>query len=81
MNLRWERHLGTHVLDIASLATTRESDTRLINNLESIQESSSTDSHFDTLSQVESKMNNNYVDMNQDSMSKGKQVDNLFNDM
>ena len=82
MNLRLERHLGTHVSDVASLATTRESGTRSQGNLESIQEGSTTDSHSDTFSQASSDMNSHYIDTNADAMRKGKEkyVENPIND-
>ena len=80
MNLRWGRHLGTHVSHVASLATTRESGMCSIGNLESIQESSSKDSHFDMFSEVGSEMGTN-VGMNQEKIHKGKFVDNPFDDL
>ena len=83
MNLRLGRHLGTHVSDVASLATTRESGTCSQGNLESIREASSTDSHSDTFSQASSDMNNYYVDMNSNAMRKGKEkyVENPIDDL
>ena len=79
MNLRSGRFLGTRTSDIASLATTRENGTRSIGNLESIPESSSSDSQFDTFSQVGSEMEHN-VDEITEKLRKGKFTDNPFND-
>lgn len=74
----WEV-LGTQALDVASLGTTRESGMRSINNLESIQESSSIDSHFDTFSQAKRKMGTN-TGINQETMHKRK-FDDLGGEM
>ncbi len=79
MNLRSGRFLGTRTSDIASLATTRKSGTRSIGNLESIPESSSSDSQFDTFSQAGSEMEHN-VDEITEKLRKGKFTDNPFND-
>ena len=71
MNLRLGRHLGTHVSDVASHATIRESKMRYQGNLESIGEGSTTDSHSDTFSQALSDMYHHPVDTNADTMHIG----------
>ena len=82
MNLRSGRHLGTHLSDIASLATTRESGIRSQGNIESIREESVSDSQSDTLSQASSDMHQHQVDMNANAMHKGKtkHIESLIDD-
>ena len=82
MNLRSGRHLGTHLSDIASLATTRESGTRSQVNFESTQEGSTSDSQSDTFSKASSDMYQQQVDMNADAMrkGKGKHIENPIHD-
>ena len=65
MNLRSGRHLGTHLSDIASLATTRESGTRSQDYIENIREGSTSDSQSDTFSQASSDMYQQQVDVNE----------------
>ena len=72
MNLSSGRHLGTHFSDIASLATTRESGTRSQGYVENTQEGSASDSQSDTFSQASSDMYQHQVDMNANTMRKGK---------
>ena len=82
MNLRSGRHLGTHLSDIASLATTRESGTRSQGYLENIREGSTSDSQSDTFSQASSDMYRQQVDMNANAMrkGKGKHIENPIDD-
>ena len=80
MNLRLRRKLGTHVSDVASLATTRESETHSQGNLESIQESSSIDLYSDTCSLAKSNMAQRCNTNVETNWEKDKMIKNPFDD-
>ena len=82
MNLRLGRHLGNHLSDIASLATTRESKIRSQGNFESTREGSTSNSQSDTFSQASSDMYQQQVDMNANAIrkGKGKHIENPIHD-